>query len=936
MAEEQIDKPNNEETTKSVNKSGNKRGLKSNNKQNFANNPEAARAAGKKKSTAEGNVKQSMQQTLTEGRERRITPLIQQDIRNAMIQPDKNGHTYMYDFINAFLKEAKDNPNSQPARMLGSVLFNDKLLQTLDEQVNKEMAKEREFASYRIRKTLFPKQTEVFDCVDKNIITIAGRRAGKCFQKGTKFRMYNGSIVSVEDIKPGDILIDDESRPTEVISTTRGRDIMYRVQSNVTNARMSHVVNSSHILTLKRTAGKWREFEADKIYDIPLKEFIKFPLDEQQHFSLFRARTEYSSNTHKIDPYLLGLWLGDGSSDSFHIAVNGDDTEIQDYLEDNYHVSIYDYRSKCRNLLCYNILDKLHELRELNLIKNKHIPSEYIIDSVDNRLKLLAGLIDSDGFKPNGKNHIEISSSNKQLADDIFELCCSLGFRVLIRSKQAKLYGINKKISYTITIKGQLSDIPNVLSRKHSDDSKQRAVYGFNIEELPEDDYYGFTLSGSGRCLLSDYTVTHNTNLIRRILLNRCLRPGQHCLYMNLNFTNALNQCYDGVVDLAKELDIPIVSKSRAEGIIEFADDSYILFRGNSSIQDCEKTRGYSWTGIVVIDEIGSQKNLNYLIYDCIMPATKDATDSQILLAGTPPRIPHHTAEAIWNNPSWTHFHWDFRDNPYIPDHDSVIPDMCKAKGITPDSSLIKIELLGLVGEYDTDAMVYRGYKTYDKLPPQFNVTHAYIGVDPGYNDYTGIVGVVADRQLKQAYVIDEIKMNKCGVEDIAHAIIQMRNRIIATYGKVANVQDINGNIVNLQNIDANLQYPIIQFDKFPISVVIDTNEKNMNYTLAAQYKIPRVLAAWKHDKEMSIAQLAEWMRTGVIQIKKGGPVEDEALQTVYKRDPDTDAILNEIDDDIFHPDILDALRYVSVQFAYEIYQQGHTAREIAQELIRR
>lgn len=605
MAEEQIDKPNNEETTKSVNKSGNKRGLKSNNKQNFANNPEAARAAGKKKSTAEGNVKQSMQQTLTEGRERRITPLIQQDIRNAMIQPDKNGHTYMYDFINAFLKEAKDNPNSQPARMLGSVLFNDKLLQTLDEQVNKEMAKEREFASYRIRKTLFPKQTEVFDCIDKNIITIAGRRAGK-------------------------------------------------------------------------------------------------------------------------------------------------------------------------------------------------------------------------------------------------------------------------------------------------------------------------------------------SNVIQRILLNRCLRPGQHCLYMNLNFTNALNQCYDGVVDLAKELDIPIVSKSRAEGIIEFADDSYILFRGNSSIQDCEKTRGYSWTGIVVIDEIGSQKNLNYLIYDCIMPATKDATDSQILLAGTPPRIPHHTAEAIWNNPSWTHFHWDFRDNPYIPDHDSVIPDMCKAKGITPDSSLIKIELLGLVGEYDTDAMVYRGYKTYDKLPSQFNVTHAYIGVDPGYNDYTGIVGVVADRQLKQAYVIDEIKMNKCGVEDIAHAIIQMRNRIIATYGKVANVQDINGNIVNLQNIDANLQYPIIQFDKFPISVVIDTNEKNMNYTLAAQYKIPRVLAAWKHDKEMSIAQLAEWMRTGVIQIKKGGPVEDEALQTVYKRDPDTDAILNEIDDDIFHPDILDALRYVSVQFAYEIYQQGHTAREIAQELIRR
>ena len=78
------------------------------------------------------------------------------------------------------MSEAKKDPNSQPARMLGNVIFNEKLLSTLDEALNKQMNRDLGFAIYQIRKTLYDKQQDVFDNdTDKIIQCICSRRAGK-------------------------------------------------------------------------------------------------------------------------------------------------------------------------------------------------------------------------------------------------------------------------------------------------------------------------------------------------------------------------------------------------------------------------------------------------------------------------------------------------------------------------------------------------------------------------------------------------------------------------------------------------------------------------------------------------------------------------------------------------------------------------------------
>lgn len=162
-----------------MNKSGDKRGTKEVNPNNFANDPEKASAAGKKRKDNSQIIK-SAQQQLTTGRERRITPEVQSEIRNALFEPDKNGVPFYKQFIQSFLNEAKKEPSGRAGMTLASTMFKENVLSVLDAEMEKQMNKDYEFTEYRIRKTLYPKQQEVYDDnLSRTIECICTRRAGK-------------------------------------------------------------------------------------------------------------------------------------------------------------------------------------------------------------------------------------------------------------------------------------------------------------------------------------------------------------------------------------------------------------------------------------------------------------------------------------------------------------------------------------------------------------------------------------------------------------------------------------------------------------------------------------------------------------------------------------------------------------------------------------
>jgi hypothetical protein len=200
--------------------------------------------------------------------------------------------------------------------------------------------------------------------------------------------------------------------------------------------------------------------------------------------------TEYAEQDLPIDPYILGLWLGDGDSNginltsidkvlieywynyaeknNLNIKLNNKKERVNEIKEGETD-KLYAYRiSGINNKKGCNLI--LSEFKKLNLINNKHIPEIFLKNSVQNRLKLLAGLIDTDGYLDKNSRY-EIIQKNKTLSDNIVSLATSLGFFTTINIKKAYAANTELKIvrdyyRMNIYINQINLEIPILLERK--------------------------------------------------------------------------------------------------------------------------------------------------------------------------------------------------------------------------------------------------------------------------------------------------------------------------------------------------------------------------------------------------------------------------------------------------------------------------------------
>ena len=367
--------------------------------------------------------------------------------------------------------------------------------------------------------------------------------------------------------------------------------------------------------------------------------------------------------------------------------------------------------------------------------------------------------------------------------------------------------------------------------------------------------------------------------------------PGSRIIYINLTFKNAVKQIWDNVIKASEETGLQIDKSSKNDGEIEWVNGSSLRIKGNSNNAEADTLRGESKVSLVVIDEAFHQKNMEYAINEVIMPFLADLGDkATILCTGTPPRIPHTYMEKLWSNDkTWRHYHWTAENNPHIPDFEKFIEEVCEAKGLTKDAPFIQREYYGVIGAYDTEAMVFKNYQTYTELPTSFTANRIAIGCDWGFSDYNSIITVAYNTQSGEAYVIEEKKFNKATVSEII-------TEVKRSYEAAKN-----------------------RFGIDDIQILCDTNEQSITYELYANQHLP-AYNAYKYDKTSAIAQLSDWLRSGKIKVNANDIyLKDEFERTLYKRDEDDDSILPEIDDDIFHPDAIMALLYASRSIAFDM-----------------
>lgn len=269
------------------------------------------------------------------------------------------------------------------------------------------------------------------------------------------------------EISAGDMVIGGDGKPVVV------KDVFYKGEKDVYSIMFSDKTSTEccldHLWATRTLSDKRHEKDFKVKSTKEIIDTLKVSSGQNNHeIPIVSSPVEFYNNNISIDPYLLGVLLGDGCLHKISsIKVTAKDLEILDNIANSLpdrmvikHASNYDYR------LIYtkgngigNPLKK--ELRKLNLIgamsHNKFIPDIYKFNSIDVRLGVLRGLLDTDGSiyvnknSENGKNRIEYSTTSEKLCDDVMFIVNSLGGICYKRIKKNKL---NEKI---VISKGRLA-----------------------------------------------------------------------------------------------------------------------------------------------------------------------------------------------------------------------------------------------------------------------------------------------------------------------------------------------------------------------------------------------------------------------------------------------------------------------------------------------
>ena len=378
------------------------------------------------------------------------------------------------------------------------------------------------------------------------------------------------------------------------------------------------------------------------------------------------------------------------------------------------------------------------------------------------------------------------------------------------------------------------------------------------------------------------------TELMGRLLAKRVCRPDQHCVYINRSFDAAVRQIQKPLETALEAAGLHYRGTING-GKIEFDNGSWILIVGNNNASDVNKLRGEK-LALVLCDECGHMRHLRELINEIIAPATMDYADSQIVMVGTPPRTRNGFVQELWEKGNIRKYHWTFKDNPFIPNKDNVIQEACEMFGISPDSNFIKREYLGDMYAYDTEAIYV---KHYDKAEPDKDklYSHAYVGVDWGYEDKAAVVGMLTDKNAKKLYIVKDWSEAKKGIVEISQRVQEMVEYLKNNY----------------------------RLDREP-QVICDTNEKSAAQDLYTTYHIPNVMLAYKYDLNYALDQLADWFTASTVVVSQNAKATiEDADNMIWKRNEDTDQIIHELDDDSYHGNAMFAVLYASRQFAYDV-----------------
>lgn len=340
------------------------------------------------------------------------------------------------------------------------------------------------------------------------------------------------------DIEVGDVLFGDDGKPTTVIDIPfDGEDDVYEIE--LKDGRKVRSSKDHNWVVYRRGVKKIiSTYDLFKKHKYQRAKNYRNPTGEESIYKIkLQNECIYNETETKIDPYTMGLILGDGSfrhkkiNTAGFTALEKDVDEYRNYIP----YKIYKESKNSKFGWRINIPNYRDVIREYGLdmlySNEKFIPNEYIYNSVKTRKDILTGLIDSDGTIDN-KGAYHISLSSKKLIENIREICISLGYGFKL-GEERKTYYYNKsgvKIEckssypiyiYTTDVLCNLSRKRVLLKDKNTNYSKSKSSYSVivNVNYIGKSKCKCVTVDNESGCyLINEYVPTHNSYSVAAIL----------------------------------------------------------------------------------------------------------------------------------------------------------------------------------------------------------------------------------------------------------------------------------------------------------------------------------------------------------------------------------------------------------------------------------
>jgi len=394
--------------------------------------------------------------------------------------------------------------------------------------------------TYRVGKDLGNSLDLILDLVEKGSILILGRPGiGKAQPLSSKIMTPNG-WTTMGEISLGDLVTTKSGKSTPVVGIfPQGKKKVYKV--TLDDGTSTECCEDHLWEVTERDYARNQKVVVKSLKEI-LKDYKKLDgkYNRRKYSVPVNPTVDFYSRDLKIDPYLMGALLGDGGLSYIDINFSSVDEEILNKVNET---APEGYSLKLINRCTYRLSRGKYGVgKECSLKKalryygvfghlsySKFIPEDFLINSRENRIALLQGLMDTDGsISPIG-NSIEFSTSSPKLAQDFLFLVRSLGCKAKLKERrpwytykgEKKRGAISYRIFFTAPPDLQVFYLERKKKRAFIGGCKQSRYttrYISNIELVRVEECQCIEVQDRSHLYMTDdFILTHNTSTLRKI-----------------------------------------------------------------------------------------------------------------------------------------------------------------------------------------------------------------------------------------------------------------------------------------------------------------------------------------------------------------------------------------------------------------------------------